>query len=1632
MKRSFREKLIAMVSALAMIIASTGIGALSALADDADSDNTVVIEEAAPEETTVQTESTASAETPVESVVEPADEDLTSVQDETSDEIVPDTEEPVAETDAQGVTSEEDASVSEPAEVQTVSDSAESQEESQTATSNVNITTVSDADGFEEAVAGLSESNRVVVNTSSDIKDNIDNVTGVFFDGTYYLSFATEEDLDNAVFCFENFGISYAVEGNARICGTDISYIANAQINHNATTKIAVIDTGSDVANEKYSVIGDNVSDENGHGTNMANLILGETDDAYIISVKAIGSSGVGNVTDVCAAVQFAINSDVDVILLALSIRNNGEYEAFEQLIADAQAQGITVIASAGNNSTDASKYLPAGLNGVITVGAITSDGYKSATSNYGDVVDYYIPATSTSIASAIFAGKYIAGSIADVATTCLLRNNTSEIEDSDAIDYIPDGSEFAMSDSYTEGFEINDRTNTHMTVRGGGSSARRLNYADLFTGVSDSTYTYGYYDVYDSETGHWNDSSEWATSNVVYCVEANKDNPFGNGNPQYSGSASSNRLLQAALACAPGADLYDYMKEWWGNHTSALKGGVVTDKHMYAIAHMAASYAYLGNYTTAKIPGGSFRTVFNQYISYLNTLRNDPKITGWWCIVYTCTSTSSPNQTPGQVQRIARAGATPPSALAKAAYAGFSIDKDSAVGTAMTGAGFTVYEDAACTTVLGTITDPDNDGVYDVYTTSESFGDDPQYDLTDRLRLKQDTTDENLFDRTVYLKETTAPTAVGGVTLAESIIDSSVYTLVFHFDRVDEELTYTIKKGSDVIASGSVSGDATKSTTEPIRVDIINTLNSTAFIDGAAISVVKTTGTNFDITSTVFTLYKGTTATGTAFAYARYDATDDAWVWFSAKTGGTKIAAAYPVTPGASYTVVEEFTPDANNQGINYTVVNTNGWTKISDTSYSKTVTAGENGVVTPLTAINDRQTVDINIVKSGATTELVSGRKFDITYCGNGASASTTETAVTTLTTDSTGKASIEGLPAGWYRITEQNTENYTVVWKVSGADQYSDSVLIHATVDNPDSRFSYTVVTTDIEGSYTINVTNKKPDVQTEATETATGSQIPSYVEVTSITDTVTYENLIPGKSYTMYGTLMDADGSTPLLDENGNPYTASTPFTASATGNGTVDVVFPSVKVKPLAGKTIVVFEDCKNEYDVTIASHAEIDDYPQTLFFPEIGTTLTDRNTQQHIASTDETAELVDVIAYDNLLPGHYVAVGTLMNKQTQSAVTDENGNPVRVAQPFDVPATVVDADSNPMGQSGTVEVTFIVDTTKIKGLTGVAFEEIHEATVTGRLIAEHKDIDDVDQTIEIADIQTTLLDEATHTKTATFAESVKLIDTVTYEHLVVGKTYTLTGVLMSGVDDSGNPIPVLDASGNPVTGTQDFTPNTPDGTVDVEFTLNTKLLVGVTEKIVAFEICEEKNTGIPVAIHADIDSPPQTLDLPSIGTMATGADGSSKTIEATSTVTVIDTIEYKNLTVGRTYEVHGALMSAADTVLTVNGTPVTAVAQFVPTTKDGTTQITFTFDGRGLEGKFVVFEEVYDYDDATQILTPIAEHKDFDDDGQSIRLYMPPKTGDERIDPFVYVIGAMLSGVALAGVMIYRKRKLDS
>ena len=363
-------------------------------------------------ETTSVTEEPSSSET-TESEQEPTTEETTASEETT----VPETSETGITETSETTEATETAAPSKPTE----------------ARSTVNIVNATDSKAFSDIVSDLSSANRLIVQTTSDIRNVIKNAAGVSFDGTYVISFSDKDSYNSAISYFEAHKITYAEDGAVKLCADRIELILNSGINPNAKTRIAVIDTGSNVANEKYSVIGDDVADQHGHGTNIANYILSETDDAYIISIKAIGADGTGNVSDICAAVTMAQSMNVDVILMALSVRDNGEYDAFKELVKEAKASGITVIASAGNNNADASAYLPAGIEGVITVGAITADGFKYSSSNYGSCVNYYVPATSTSQASALFAGKFIAKNIGDVATSCAIApDDPTDTDDSD------------------------------------------------------------------------------------------------------------------------------------------------------------------------------------------------------------------------------------------------------------------------------------------------------------------------------------------------------------------------------------------------------------------------------------------------------------------------------------------------------------------------------------------------------------------------------------------------------------------------------------------------------------------------------------------------------------------------------------------------------------------------------------------------------------------------------------------------------------------------------------------------------------------------------------------------------------------------------------------------------------------------------------------------------------------------------------------------------------------------------------------------------------------------------------------------------------------------------------------------
>ena len=169
---------------------------------------------------------------------------------------------------------------------------------------------------------------------------------------------------------------------------------------------IALIDTGvnGDVY-ESISLIGDDASDDNGHGTRMYEIIKEEYPEAKVISIKVMNADGKGQASDIYAAIEYAIEKKVSIINLSLSAYATANNAIIEEEINKAVEAGITVVGAAGNKSMDVKDFIPGRIANAIIVGAINSSGNPLTNSNFGSTLDYYTYGNSSSEATARLTG---------------------------------------------------------------------------------------------------------------------------------------------------------------------------------------------------------------------------------------------------------------------------------------------------------------------------------------------------------------------------------------------------------------------------------------------------------------------------------------------------------------------------------------------------------------------------------------------------------------------------------------------------------------------------------------------------------------------------------------------------------------------------------------------------------------------------------------------------------------------------------------------------------------------------------------------------------------------------------------------------------------------------------------------------------------------------------------------------------------------------------------------------------------------------------------------------------------------------------------------------------------------------
>ena len=295
-------------------------------------------------------------------------------------------------------------------------------------------------------------------------------------------------------------------------------------------------------------------------------------------------------------------------------------------------------------------------------------------------------------------------------------------------------------------------------------------------------------------------------------------------------------------------------------------------------------------------------------------------------------------------------------------------------------------------------------------------------------------------------------------------------------------------------------------------------------------------------------------------------------------------------------------------------------------------------------------------------------------------------------------------------------------------------------------------------------------------------------------------------------------------------------------------------------------------------------------------------------------------------------------------------------------------------------------------------------------------------------------------------------KKVTIIDTVKLDGLIKGTKYQLKGWQMLKEENAE-----LLINGKRVENDYTFVADDEAMKVEIAYTFNASAL-GSKNLVTFEELYDLSNPEEPVKVaeHKDIEDDGQTVLITEriikIHTTATDKDG-KKEIEAGKDVTIVDTVKLEGLEVGTKYQLVGwQMLKDENAELIINDKRVENDYIFTSDSETMEVKIAFTFDASALGGKqLVTFEELYDLSNPDEPIK-VTEHKDIEDDGQTVTIKEAPetptpeepekptppdtptktdspKTGDNTN---LYGLIAMLciSGAGLTGTYFFKRRKM--
>lgn len=356
--------------------------------------------------------------------------------------------------------------------------------------------------------------------------------------------------------------------------------------------------------------------------------------------------------------------------------------------------------------------------------------------------------------------------------------------------------------------------------------------------------------------------------------------------------------------------------------------------------------------------------------------------------------------------------------------------------------------------------------------------------------------------------------------------------------------------------------------------------------------------------------------------------------------------------------------------------------------------VSISEDGKVYSYDLVNIQKNAQLKIVKT-SEDGVIEGIKFRVTRIEDGYS--------TEYTTNAAGEILTETLPI--YADKDGATKYQYKVEELDTEETFGYQLPDSQTVELSEGEIA------------SVSFHNVPIEIGTKAT--VEGEKEVDPLDKVTLTDTVSYTGLVPGKEYRATGVLMNKETGEKLLVD-GKEVTAETTFIAEAK-NGSVDVTF-IFDATGLHGKEVVVFENLYRE-NVLLATHADINDEGQTVKIknPEIGTKATADGKKE---ITADKITITDVVSYKDLTPGkEYKLTGVLMNKATNDKLL------------IDGKEITAEATFTPKATTGEVEMTFTFDARELTAETEVVvFETLYR---DGIEIAVHADIEDEGQTVKI-------------------------------------------------------------------------------------------------------------------------------------------------------------------------------------------------------------------------------------------------------------------------------------------------------